>query len=213
MTKPPSKILIAYEGQILEYDTHSPGRVRAEDICDYYSEFAFNKPLELWHKGKRMSDDRLVGQLKGLLMMPAAIPAHHQLCSPGKSPQITSYLTPREVYELGMRSQPSWHGELPVYCVCNCNRLRTQTEHLITLPLLFSKLHLHSLQHADKLEVFLREDGERGVKALENFRSGSFMLEFEGNLLTQQECEAAEQEYEREGKPVYILEVHLHKGY
>ncbi|CAI8053088.1 hypothetical protein GBAR_LOCUS29037 [Geodia barretti] len=77
-------------------------------------------------------------------------------------------MTPRESYELGMRSQPAWE---------------------------------------EKLEVFVREDGERGVRALTAFRDGEFLCEFEANLLSKAQCEKAEKEYEADGKPVYILEV------
>ncbi|CAI8001763.1 hypothetical protein GBAR_LOCUS3258, partial [Geodia barretti] len=51
-------------------------------------------------------------------------------------------------------------------------------------------------------------DGERGVRALQQFKSGSFVCEFEANLLSKAECEEAEKEYVEEGKPVYILEAH-----
>ena len=52
--------------------------------------------------------------------------------------------------------------------------------------------------------MYVREDGERGVRLI---KSGQFVCEFEGNLLTKGECEVAEKEYEKEGKAVYILEV------
>ena len=52
--------------------------------------------------------------------------------------------------------------------------------------------------------MFLRPNGERGVRALQQIKTGSFVCEFEGNL---PECEEAEREYAREGKLVYILEV------
>ena len=55
--------------------------------------------------------------------------------------------------------------------------------------------------------MFIRPDRERGVRALQPFKSGSFACEFEGNLLSTEECKRAEKEYEAEGKPVYILEV------
>ena len=53
----------------------------------------------------------------------------------------------------------------------------------------------------------MRNDGERGVRAVQPFKSRSFVCEFEGNLLSKAECEQAEKEYEAEGKRVYILEV------
>ena len=55
----------------------------------------------------------------------------------------------------------------------------------------------------------MRKDGERGVRALQPFKSSSFDCEFEGNLLSKAECENTEKEYEAEGKPVYILVVQL----
>ena len=61
----------------------------------------------------------------------------------------------------------------------------------------------------DTIEVFVRDDGERGVRALKEIRIGQFVCEYEANLLSKEECEKAEQEYESEGKAVYILEVHL----
>lgn len=98
---------------MLEFATHSPGSVRASDITDYYSqEFAFNKDLELWNGKTKLPDDRLVGKMKSLLLKPA-VPAHQQLASPGKEHHVPPFLTPREAYDLGMRSQPAWHGKLP----------------------------------------------------------------------------------------------------
>ena len=70
---------------------------------------------------------------------------------------------------------------------------------------------LQSFHSTDKLEVFIRPDGERGVRALQQFKSGSFVCEFEANLLSKAECEEAEKEYVEEGKPVYILEVYIPK--
>ena len=48
--------------------------------------------------------------------------------------------------------------------------------------------------------MYVREDGERGVRSLKLIKSGQFDCEFEGNLLTKGECEVAEKEYEKEGK-------------
>ena len=39
------------------------------------------------------------------------VPAHHQLCSPGATAVEAPYLTPREAYELGMRSPPMWQSK------------------------------------------------------------------------------------------------------
>ena len=55
--------------------------------------------------------------------------------------------------------------------------------------------------------MFFRDDGERGVKTTQAIPNGSFVCEFEGNLLSRHECEEAEGEYEKEKKAVYILGV------
>ena len=60
----------------------------------------------------------------------------------------------------------------------------------------------------DKLEVFIRKDGERGVRALRDFKKGQFVCEFEANLLTKEESARAEEEYARDGNAVYILQVY-----
>ena len=98
---------------MLEYTTLSPGSVTAADITEWYSEFSYKKPLTLWHKNTKLNDDRLVGKMKGLVMKEAEDkePAHHQLCSPGKTPEVPAFLTPREAYEVGMRSTPTWTGK------------------------------------------------------------------------------------------------------
>lgn len=57
------------------------------------------------------------------------------------------------------------------------------------------------------MEVFLRGDGERGVRARRRFNQGEFVLEFEGNLLTREEYPRAEIEYNKENVPVNTLEV------
>ena len=60
---------------------------------------------------------------------------------------------------------------------------------------------------SEKVKVFVREDGERGVKAQTSFRPGQFVCEFEANHLTPEEFMIAEKEYTREHKTVYALEV------
>ena len=98
---------------MLEYVTRTPRSIRAEDIIDYYSHgLAFGKPLELWHKKTKLDGDRL---MQGLIMKEAQAEAPAQ-CSPGECPEIPPYLAPREAYDLGMRSQPAWHGKLPPHC-------------------------------------------------------------------------------------------------
>ena len=57
------------------------------------------------------------------------------------------------------------------------------------------------------MEVFLREDGERGVRAKRQFNSGEFVVEFEGNLLSREDYRRAEIEYAKENLPLYTLEV------
>ena len=117
-------------------------------------------------------------------------PAHHRMSSPGAIPIAAPYLTPREVYELGMRSEPAWHG---IYiCIIATNMLT---------------INVYS---TDSLEVIIRDDSERGVIAKKAYRAGEFICEFEANLLTKQEMELAEDEYNREGIPVYALEVRCH---
>ena len=88
---------------MLEFVTQSPRSIRAEDITEYYSQpYSFGKPLELRHGNTRLDSDRVVRRMKNLLLKNATPPAHHQLCSPEKSPEVPSFLTPREAYDLGM---------------------------------------------------------------------------------------------------------------
>ena len=115
-------------------------------------------------------------------------PAHHQMCSPGAKPVTAAYHTPREAYEMGILSPPMWHGK--------------QHKQYVTMR----DLKVTST-HSEKLEIFIRDDGQRGVRALVEIKNGEFVCEFEANLLSKEDCEKAEQEYEREKKPVYILEV------
>lgn len=61
--------------------------------------------------------------------------------------------------------------------------------------------------NSDKLEVFLREDGERGVRVVVPFKEGEYVCEYEANLLSKEDFEAAEVEYEEMDLPVYTLEV------
>ena len=98
---------------MLEFVTLTPGSIRAGDIIEYYSQ-SINMPLELWHKNQKLDEDRLVSRMKGLTLKNAAVPAHHQLSSPGKpcSPEPPYFLSPREAYELRMRSPPAWHNKL-----------------------------------------------------------------------------------------------------
>ena len=57
--------------------------------------------------------------------------------------------------------------------------------------------------------MFVRDDGERGVRACRDFAVGEFVLEFEANLLSEAENHHAEKVYQHEGLPVYTLEVRL----
>ena len=61
----------------------------------------------------------------------------------------------------------------------------------------------------DKLEVFIRDDGERGVKTLCEFRDGQFVCEFEANLLTKKSASRQRKNIPRKAS-VYILEVCEH---
>ena len=94
---PHSTIIVSYEGNMLEFVTLTPGSIRAGDLIDYYSQpESINKPLELWHKNQKLDEDRLVGRMKCLTLKDAAVPAHHQLSSPGKpcSPEPLHFLSP-----------------------------------------------------------------------------------------------------------------------
>ena len=53
----------------------------------------------------------------------------------------------------------------------------------------------------------MRMDEERRVRALQPFKSGTFVCEFEGNLRSKAKCKRAEKEFKGEGKVVYILEI------
>ena len=97
---------------------------------------------------------------------------------------------------IDLLSTPLILGVLVVFKICEF-----QSSYQITIILVYTPV--------EKLEVFIREDGERGVRALTEFTEGQFVCEFEANLLTKEECEKAEQEYERDGKAVYILQVSI----
>lgn len=142
-------------------------------------------------------------ETQGLLLKEAIdVPAHHQPCSPGKTPKTPTYLTPREAYDLGLRSPPAWHGKLQNLTISIVRASAKKFRKLL------QRGHVSLLLlTTDKLEMFFRDDGQRGVKTTQAIPNGSFVCEFEGNLLSRHECEEAEREYEKEGKAVYILEV------
>jgi hypothetical protein len=111
-----------------------------------------------------------------------------QVCSP-EDPLITTVQpTPQEAYELGMHSPPAWLGE----SLCTCSRASWAL-----------------LPCADKLEVLRREDTEQGVRATAAFQEGSFVCEFEADVLTKAQFEVAEKEYQEQNIPVYGLQVQL----
>ena len=56
--------------------------------------------------------------------------------------------------------------------------------------------------------MFQRDDGQKGVRATTAFKQGSFVCEFEAELLTKEQFEAAEREYQEKNIPVYGLQVH-----
>lgn len=101
-------------------------------------------------------------------------PAHLQLCSPGDIAVEAPFLRPRESYELGMQQGSGWKGESIWILLCTCLVLIHVDPFLPTTILSLS----------GKLEVFMREDGERGIRALVPFRAGQFVCEFAANLLT-----------------------------
>lgn len=53
---------------------------------------------------------------------------------------------------------------------------------------------------AGDVEVFIRGDGQRGVRAKRAFKAGEFVMEFEGNLFS---MVVLEREYDKEDVPVY----------
>ena len=58
------------------------------------------------------------------------------------------------------------------------------------------------------VEVFVREDGERGVRATRDIKEGEFVLEFEATLLSEAEHKHAREIYHLEGLQTCItLEV------
>ncbi len=58
----------------------------------------------------------------------------------------------------------------------------------------------------DNLEIFVREDGERGVRTKVGFAPGQFVAEYEANYLaTKEEVLAAEAEYA--ASTLYVIEV------
>ena len=67
--------------------------------------------------------------------------------------------------------------------------------------------YIHSFMFVVNVEVFMMENGERGVKATRDISAGEFVCEFEANLLSETENRHAEEEYEKEGLVVYNLEV------
>ena len=56
------------------------------------------------------------------------------------------------------------------------------------------------MSRAGDVEVFMRGDGQRGVRAKQAFKAGEFVMEFEKNLLRKV---AVEREYDKEDVPVY----------
>lgn len=56
------------------------------------------------------------------------------------------------------------------------------------------------------MEIFVRPDGERGVRAAVPLEAGQFVCEYESNFLaTKKEVEAAEAEYDV--STLYVIEV------
>ena len=131
--------------------------------------------------------------------------AHHNMESPRKSPIYQPFLTPREAYELGMRQPKStWMGKKWLSFVS----LVIQSDIVSHFIMIVSK-HMYCVLFycTGGVEVFLRGEGERGVRAKRRINAGEFVLEFEGNLLTREEYQTAEMEYAKENIPVYTLEV------
>jgi hypothetical protein len=175
-----STIKVAFEGQFLLFTTQRPtSEVTAEDILERYSPL-YHVQLELWNL------ERTAG-IACHVTSPQTTP-HQQVCSPGDPLITTVQPTPQEAYELGMHSPPAWLGE----SLCTCSRASWALFHC-----------------TDKLEVFRREDTEHGVRATAAFQEGSFVCEFEADVLTKAQFEVAEKEYQEQNIPVYGLQVQL----
>ena len=72
-----------------------------------------------------------------------------------------------------MHSPPAWLGE----GLCKGTRVYTH------------------ICFAREAQVFQRDGMEKGVRATSSFKSGAFVREFEADLLTREQFEAAEKEY------------------
>ena len=67
------------------------------------------------------------------------------------------------------------------------------------------------ISFAGKFEIFVRSDNERGVRSKAVFTPGEFVMEYEANLLGEQQQKLAESEYEEEGEKPILLK--LPKGF
>ena len=94
------------------------------------------------------------GRIKKLWLKPCpgpltstlkSTPPHHQRCSPGKVPLEEEYFTIQEAYEFGMRAEPNWESMSSVIWCANRD--------------------LYILFFSGKLEIFIRDDSQRGVRA------------------------------------------------
>ena len=61
---------------------------------------------------------------------------------------------------------------------------------------------------ADRCEVFVRSDGERGVRAKRQLMQNEFVCEYEANILSGEEAERRERQYQEDGDDdIYMLQV------
>ena len=67
------------------------------------------------------------------------------------------------------------------------------------------------ISFAGKFEIFVHSDNERGVRSKAVFTPGEFVMEYEANLLDEQQQKLAESEYEEEGEKPILLK--LPKGF
>ena len=66
---------------------------------------------------------------------------------------------------------------------------------------------MHGHDITERIEVFEREDGERGVRSKRPIHTNEFICEYEGNLLTESEAKQLEKKYMEEDDPIYMLQV------
>lgn len=76
---------------------------------------------------------------------------------------------------------------------------------------IFAQLHLYTFGHdtTERIEVFQRDDGERGVRSKRLIHENEFICEYESNVLTPSEAKQLEVVYRQNGDPIYMLQVRV----